>query len=482
VQAYAIGEDIFLPPNTTTLQSASRIFRKALLHPEAAREKVISEGWNSDYVEHAIKTCLGNVNSSPEFVVPGNEGRWADDRVGLNGMELGRGLLEFIYGYERLSDDDGVPGIYCTVFCPGCHMDSNSADEIGYAKHELLGYRHGLYPFVDFPLEKLSRMLLDTRGMPQVLRGNQDAIKVELDSRIDHASISTCPPLTHPVGREPGRIGPGAMVSERRPGEIGRLPTPPFPEASVEVQNSIESRTRRYAGRPTADDTTNEWQIKQQKESQVWLGRWQLAYRMIFQLYVQYGPEEEFFRVIGQQTEKPVRFAKQDFDGTWDLYLQFDILNNDPETWQAKLKSLAEVMQAFDRNGQGDYSKILQRAVEAIDSSWAEEFVTPKEIAAQKEVTETQGDISRMSAGVDLDAPTTGVNPQLRLETIKNWMMGPPDNPALDVQRRLASDEPLRNRIERYAEQLSFQIQQNQENPIIGRIGTKPAGSTGGQL
>jgi hypothetical protein len=479
VQAYAIGEDIFLPPNTTTLQSSSRIFRKALLHPEAAREKVISEGWDKEYVERAIETCLGNVGTSTDTYGSGNEARWSEDRVGVSGMEIGRGLLEFVYAYERLSDEDGVPGIYCTVFCPGCHLATRDSDNIGYAKHELLGYQDGEYPFVDFPLERLSRMLLDTRGMPEVLRGNQDAIKTEVDMRRDNASLATCPPVTHPVGREPGRIGPGAFVGERRPGEFGYMEVPAPPQASVEIQQNIENRTRRYSGRPTEDDTENEWSIKQQKDAAVWLSRWQLAMRKIFSLQMQYGPEEEFYRVIGQQTDKPQRFSKADFDGKYDLYLSYDVLNNDPETWQAKLKSLAEVMQAFDRNGQGDYSRILQRAVEAIDPMWAEEFVTPKEIAAQKEVTETQGDISRMSAGIDLDAPQTGVNPQLRLETIKNWMMGPPDNPALDVQQRLVQDEPLRKRIERYSEQLKFQIEQYQKNPIIGRIGTSPAGSVG---
>jgi hypothetical protein len=113
-----------------------------------------------------------------------------------------------------------------------------------------------------------------------------------------------------------------------------------------------------------------------------------------------------------------------------------------------------------------------------IDPVMAEDVLIPSQVAAQKEVTETQGDISRMWAGVDLDAPQQGLNPELRLQVIKNWMTGVPDNPAVDVQARMVADESLRVRIERYVQQLQFQMDQRQ-NAQIGRIGTAPAGSTG---
>ena len=479
VRAYAVGEDIFLPPNTTDLQSARSIFRKALLSPEAAREKVISEGWDKDYVEDAIEHCIGAAEMTPQFTTGNVDTRYGTDRLGVSGSDIPAGLLEFVYAYERLSDEDGVPGIYCTVFCPSLHLANDQEAEKQYAKHELLGYRDGEYPFVEFPIEKLSRFLLDTRGQPEVLRGDQDAIKTEVDARRDNASLSTCPPVTHPVGREPGRIGPGAMVSERRPGEYGYMAVPPAPQASVEIQGNIEARTRKYAGRPTAEDTTNEWQVKQQKQiAYGWLNKWQIVFRKVFTLHMQYGPDEEFYRVIGQQSDKPSKFNKADFNGKYDLYLAYDVLNNDPEMWQAKIKAMGEVAAQFDRNGQVDYSKLLQKAFDMIDPILAEDVLVPQEMAAQKEVTETQGDISRMWAGVDLDAPQTGINPELRLQVIKNWMTGVPDNPAVDVQARVMADESLRKRIERYSQQLQFQLDQR-ENAQIGRIGTAPAGSVG---
>ncbi len=472
VAAYAVGADIFFPPNTQDLQSARVIFRRQWMTPEQLREKTVSDGWDKEYVEYAITRCMG-ADGTPISNENLLDSRWAE-RIGVTALDEFKGLVEVVFAYERLSDEDGVPGIYCTVFCPSAHTDEN--DGPGYAKYELLGYRHGLYPFVEFNREYLSRLLLDTRGVPEVARGFQDAIKTEIDARRDNASLATVPPVRHPVGRAPGRLGPGTMIAERRPQEYGFMETPPPPQASVEIQGNLDNMARKYFGRPVPDDATGEWQIKQQKEVQAWLKSWERALDQTWQLWMQYGPEEEWFRVIGSGSENPEKFVKSEFQGRWDFYLAFDTANNSPDVWKDKIKAVSEAMAAFDRNGQGNYDRALYRVIEMIDPIWAEEFVIPKGVAAQKEVSETEADLSRMWAGVDKDAPTVGVNPQLRLQTIQNWTQGVPDNPAVDVQARLAADPALQNRIKRYVDQLQFQVTQ-QTNAQIGRLGAAPAGS-----
>lgn len=473
VCAYAVGEDIFFPPNTQSLQAARVIFRRQWMSPEQLREKTVSDGWDEEAVEEAIERCLG-ADGTPISNETMFTSRYAE-RIGVTALDEYKGLVEVVYAYERLSDEDGVPGIYCTTFCPSLHTDEEEGP--GYFKHELLGYRHGLYPFVAFPRERLSRLILDTRGAPEVARGFQDAIKTEVDARRDNASLATVPPIRHPVGRAPGRIGPGSYISERRPNEYGFMETPPPPQSSVEIQTRLDQMALKYFGRPVPGDESGEWQVKQQKEIQTWLKCWSQALNQTWQLWSQYGPEEVWFRVIGSGTQNPEKFAKSEFSGTWDFYLAADVANNDPEIWQAKLKTLAEVLSTFDRNGQADYDRVLFKAIEAIDPLWAEEIVTPKGVAAAKEVSETQSDISKLWSGVDLDAPTQGVNPELRMQVIQNWTQGVPDNPAVDVQARLQADPALQKRLQRYVEQLQFQMTQRQ-NAQIGRIGTAPAGST----
>ena len=471
VRAYAVGEDVFFPANTQDFQAARSVFRRQYLAPEAAREKVISDGWDSDYVEQAIAKCMAADGTGTSA----DESFERRDELVANKIERHRGLVEFVWAYQRLSDEDGVPGIYCTVLCPAMHEDDGDGS---YAKHELLGYRHGLYPFVVFNREHLSRLLLDTRGTPETNKGFQDAIKTEYDARRDNASLATVPPVRHPVGRAPGRLGPGTMIAERRPQEYGYMEIPPPPQASVEIQTRIEQMTRKYNGRPTADDAQNEWQTKAKKQINSWLLGWKEVMAQTWELWSQYGPDEEWFRVIGAGTTTAQKFSKSEFSGKYDFWVNVGDVFSDAETFQAKLKAIGEIAQQFDRNGQVDYGRLLIRSLEMIDPILAEDVVVPTDVAAQKEVTETQSDLSKLWAGIDLDVPQQGINPQLRLQVMQQWLQGPQDNPAVDVQARLAADPALQKRVQRYTEQLQFQITQR-ENALIGRIGTAPAGTTG---
>jgi hypothetical protein len=96
-------------------------------------------------------------------------------------------LIEICYGYQRLVDpEDGAEGIYCTVF----HTVTSMATKwfLGYAKFELLnGYED--YPVVVTKLSEDSKRLYDTMTIPSVLRGIQNQVKVERDSRVDRNSL-----------------------------------------------------------------------------------------------------------------------------------------------------------------------------------------------------------------------------------------------------------------------------------------------------
>jgi len=103
----------------------------------------------------------------------------------------------------------------------------------------------------------------------------------------------------------------------------------------------------------------------------------------------------------------------------------------------------------------------------------ADRLILPKETASDKEIKETQLDIAKMAAGVDVDPPMNAAS-ELRMQTVQQWMQGSKDNPATDVQQRMQSDEALKKRIEKYTKQLQFQTQQRQ-NAQIGRQGAAPA-------
>lgn len=194
---------------------------------------------------------------------------------------------------------------------------------------------------------------------------------------------------------------------------------------------------------------------------------------MLWELYQEYGADEEFFRVIGVPQEKATQFRKGDYSAKYDFKLGFDVLNLDPETAMTKLEKIATLAAQHDRQGQTKWGEMLARLLSAIDPLASEELLMPAETASNKEISETQNDIAKMVAGIDLDAPQNA-NVQLRSQVLEQWKTGPTDNPSQDVAMMLQGNPNLQKRIDRYSEQLNFQATQ-QQNAIIGRVGTTPA-------
>jgi hypothetical protein len=373
-------------------------------------------------------------------------------------------LYPVIHAYRRLSDEDGIPGIYCTVFSPS------------FTETELRHYmfdESSMYPFFEFKREEISPLLLDTRGVPEVAKVWQDAIKVEMDARIDHASLSTCPPLMHPPGREPLTWGPGSRVAQRRDGEYKWGDVPGSPQNSMEIQARIESMSRQYFGRFNGEEYMVEGNQKQQKAIDRWLNSWVRVYEYIYAIHKKYGPEEEFFRVLGSMSAGPQKFAKGDKSEKYDLYLSFDVLNQDQEIFLTRIEKIAAIASQWDRYGQVDSSQLLQVLCESIDPIIAERVLLPKETASQKEVMEEQNDLAKIFSGIDLDVPLNAAH-EIRLQVAQSYLQGSQEIPATDVQQRLSSDEAFRTRMEKHIKQLEFAIQQKQ-NAQIGRLGTAPA-------
>ena len=126
--------------------------------------------------------------------------------------------VRVVFCYQRLLDEDNVPGIYCTIFVPG-------VDDL-YGKRYLLDYAHGDYPFVVTPLERTTKRIYSSRSYPELAASSQKIIKAETDASIDNLSLSTMPPLLHPPGQRPTKWGPGVQISVFRPDQYRYAPTP----------------------------------------------------------------------------------------------------------------------------------------------------------------------------------------------------------------------------------------------------------------
>ena len=446
LRALAPDEDVFWPNYTIDPQEAPYVFQVVNMTPEQILAKINTEGWDKEFCESVIELTnnaegdsnLYNIREQDQFVR-------TDDQY-----------VKIVYCYQRLLDEDDVPGIFCTVFHPEVTES--------YAKHQLMDYAHGKYPFQVTTLEKTSKRLYSSRSYPELIESLQQVLKVETDSAIDSQSLATLPPLQHPLGRSPAKWGPGVRVPYRVPNEVTFADTPRGSTVNVELRRYIKEQADRYFGRNAPGVDPVEAQMKQQEVIDKCFQHIKQVLDQIFSLYQQYGPDEEFFRVTGMQDFQT--FSKGRPNERFDFYLEFDAATQDPAQMVERVKAIAELGGMLDRNGVLDTERLLQIAVGQILPGAAESIMMPKETASQKAMDEERQTIAEIYAGV---APNVRPNDahEMKLQIFQQWLAQP------DVTQKVQADSAMQERVQNYLQQRQMQIMQRQ-NAEIGRLGAAP--------
>ena len=453
LQSCAPDGDVFFPSYCIDPQRAPYVFYRTFLSVQEVLSRVTSSGWDESWAEYICSKYRG-VNTYNLDGVYGSRGSTSNrTRQQYNASEL----IEVVYSFQRLIDDeDGSEGIYCTVFHP---KFSGASDVKGYAKFELLnGYND--YPFVVTRLSNSSKRMYDVETFSDLLRGPQDQVKAERDSRTDRNSLATLPPILHPPGNAPTDYGPGRYIPIRRAGEISFGPTPPYNPGSIEMERTMISAADKIVGLDVADPLSS---IRQQYFVNKFLSHTQDVIKMAFKCYQRFGPDQVFFRVTG--VADPMQFDKGNPDEDFDIKISFDVLNNDPETHEARLAQFVQLLQ-LDKNGRINTDSLLEHMAGSIDPIMADAVLQPAEQASQQVVKMVTDDLAKIFAGIEMPARPNGA--QVALQVIQQYVA------QQDVAQRLEQDETFRGRLEKYAQQYQFALTQMQ-NAQIGRIGTAPA-------
>ena len=452
VKTLAPDGDFIFPPYVTDPQRAPYCFWKTYYTAQELENKIATDGWDEDFVEHVIDRYRGVNIDSIEREQEGRRSLSLTD----NAYEAEE-LIEIVYGFQRLVDkEDGSEGIYCTVF----HKEfSGDGDIPGYAKFELLnGYED--YPVVVTKLSEDSKRLYDTMTVPSLLKGIQQQVKIERDSRIDRNSLATVPPILHPVGQAPTDWGPGRYVPYRRKGDIDFGPTPPYNQGSLEMEKTMEQQADRLVG---LDEVSPISQIRKQFLVDKFLSHSAEVISQCYRCFQRFGPDQIFFRVTG--VPDPQMFNKGNADENFDVTISYDVLNTDPEKQENKLNQMVSLLQ-LDRNGRINVDNLLTLIAGSVDPVLADGVLEPVEVAQEKLLKDITDDLSKIYAGIEVPARPSGA--QAALQVIQQYSQ------QQDIQQRLQEDEAFAARLQKYAGQYQFAVQQAQ-NAQIGRIGTQPA-------
>ena len=447
-------DDILFPPETIDLQKARVIYRRHFLTEVELRSKVTDEGWDTKFVEAALKTKGKSISY--------NDISQAVSALSSNSVERRDNLVEIVWAYTRQLDSDGVPGIWYTIMCPTLSGDD------GYAKHEMLDYAHNQYPFVLFKREHVARRITESRGVSEIAKTWQQELKAQRDSVFDSTSFETLPPIQ--VSKRLGmsnKIGPAVQLPVTKPGDYQFLQPPSRPPTTAfGLIEAVGLQADEYFGRPNKGIPPAVTQMKQQRMVNQWLRGWTEVYRQVFRLCIQYYSLDELVRVTSAQAAQAISHDAHQFD----FILKFNVAELDSDLVKQKLDAIATIAGTLDAAGRIDRVKLVDKALRAVAPESADELLVDEAAASQKMYNDVKRDIAQMLLGFEAsyaDAsndPAASTKLQMAQEIATN-------NPK--VGEALQADEMFGELMKRYQQNLQMGIMQ-QQNKQVGRIGTKP--------
>jgi hypothetical protein len=204
-------------------------------------------------------------------------------------------------------------------------------------------------------------------------------------------------------------------------------------------------------------------QSRQQFMVDKFLGHVAEVIRMSYKCFQRFGPDQVFFQVTG--IPDPQVMTKGDPNENFDIMINFDVLDTDPDAVEKKLQGFVALNQ-LNVNNRMNVDGLLDIAAASIDPVMADSVLQPAPDAQEEMVQSVTDDLTKIFAGIEMPARPAGA--QIAMEVIQQYVQQP------DIQQRLQQDEAFRGRLEKYQGQYTFQMQQAQ-NAQIGRIGTAPA-------
>lgn len=456
------NDEIFIAPEATDPQESRVFHRREVLTEATLRERVQTHEWDPEFVEEVIQSQGGRISTTTIG--------YAYRAKALTGTNVAstdlKHLFEVVHTMQRHPDEEGVPGIYYTVWHPGlCTRSTRRKREELYGWHGLLGYHHGDYPYVLMERENRSRLLDQSRGYGEVAATWQSQLKAEWDSRVDRASISTLPPSFYPPGEPPAEWGPGAQVSTNRPDSYGFMAAPKWDPGSKEIELSIRAHSDRYFGRVLADQSNIvQAQALQQGLVDDWLEFWQRIDTQTLQLMQQFGPEELYFRVVGSEKARPLRATRDEIQGQFDVSITYNVRGQYPEEQTAML-GVVEKALTWDMAGLIDRSELLSFAFSMVDPNLAERVLRPANEASMAEVEDEAQAFAKISSGQDVPVKP-GQAYELRLKYLEEMLK---QNPT--AQQRAKEDPHFAELVKKRVQRLQHQLEQFGVNAEIGRQG-----------
>lgn len=459
VQTLRYMEDVFFPLGTADIQRCRTIHRREWLNETELRERVLTQGWDSDVVEEVIEKGLGQSIADQSVLRQNLRGTISLSGPGMMVNEHNY-LFEIWWSYERRADDDfGVPGIWCTIW--------NSSVRGSCLKCEMIDNDHGMYPFVVRTRERVGRQLTDSRGQGRAIETHQNEIKIQRDARGVHIQMTATPPSKVKASRGAVELilGPNVQNPVQRMDDWELIQMPDFTGQSVEMERTTKMEVDEYTGRLVPGMDPSRVALKQGRDVNNFAALWCEVFEQVLANCQQYYSPAQLARITGSDLASPLQ--PEDIRGKFDVLIEIDARDLNMEFAMKKLDAAGKLL-SYDSAGQFDRGPWLEVVANGIDPVLARKSIRPQANVTQKEIEATKSALAQMAVGIEPDMPVQGINAQLRMQTLMQQVQTSPR-----LQKQYGEDESFRGLLENYQKYLTQQVTQDQ-NKTVGRIGTAP--------
>lgn len=461
-------QDFIMPVESTANPGMARaMFRRIFFSTVDLETRAAEEEWNRDFVAAVLKTKGQAMENGTSREHDSDENQQ---------------LIEISYAYQRKVDDDGVPGIYCTVFSPHTQAKTGAPETEHYGQHWLLDYAHGEYPFIFLTTEVTGRRPADARGVPDVLLTAQNEMKQQRDATFVYSQLSVTPPLQklgQQASRIPPELGPLGVINTPA-GNEWKWFSPPAgnPQIAFTLTEAVRKESQEYFGVPRVDTPQPMWQPRQQRRVTRNLAKWGEALWQLSVLAYQHLSPEEIQDILGKQPLLNATMLCRH-----RLLFWFDVRALDPSWVESLIKSIAEFVLPVDSAGVVDRSKLVQMALSYLDPTLAEEVTSDVAGAKQQVFKQVRDEIGSIMQGNEAIYTENDPTAKAKLLFAQQVLQGNPEylqqlSPKVRTPDGRQVDNPGFNPrkaqlLGKFMKNLGQSAMQ-QDNKTIGRLGVKP--------
>jgi hypothetical protein len=448
------GEDFLIDSYARDFHGQNDVYFGVWLTESQARELALEEGWSQSFQEKLF-------GETRETGAEGNNlrGKAALKYGGDEAPDSHKDQFQVVRALVRLANEDGVVGRYWITFHPEIDEPATGLNSSDYPTDGWNG--------VFFEREVLGKCILDSRGVTELVVGDQALIKKLYDGFGANAIINNVPPVITHGRKDKGQLFMAPLFEIELRTAQGRaefMKGPQAPAGTPEMIARLQTGIDEQFGRPSAQvpdllttairQGTMAWMLVQLAE----------VMRMAIMQCQEWMPDETLQMVVGKDGASVIREAKE-IQGPFTLSFRFDPDDMNMEILAQKAKLLKDILRPLDQNSIISWDETVAHLVGAIFPQL--EFIKSGDLAKGDEITDEQEQFVRMMAGIEDKRPADG---SISYATRAKWL-----DEHLQAHPELAErlDDKTKLRLLDRLEFLRAQERQFGLNAQIGREGAE---------